>query len=258
MKTGLNDLDTRRAVAGEYLPPSDLLKIFSVKGSPQGSAPTDEQKFYDWCTDLSEDSGVVGNLSDERLYLDTALSGRLQVGGESYYFEMSRTSVNFASEKPIDPPIGFSGVGVETEGSEIEATQVGKAFVSIRQQAILNRVWASSTSLTSIPAVGISEFRLGEGRSQALMTIETGLGECTVSIRRGPQETFRYSVFLAAVSAELSPRIADALLADVAEDLGASPVPESIPDPMFAAAERARTDQEWLNVGVGGGRARRA
>jgi hypothetical protein len=213
----------------------------------------DEQKFYDWCIDLLEDSGVVGELKNERLYLGTALSGQLAVGGESYYFELSRTSVHFASGNRSHPPIRFSGASVETEGSDIEASQVGKAFDSIRRQAILNRVWASFTSLGSNPVVGISDFRLGEGRSLASMEIETTLGECTVSIRRGLQaDAFRYSVFHAAGSAELSPRIADALLADVAEDLGASPVPESILDPMIGVAERARSDNEWLSVGSGG------
>lgn len=271
MKIGPNELGTQRAVVGAYLPPSYLSTFSAPADSPMSRATTalvvedyqhfirpDEQKFYDWSIDLLEDSGVVGVLNNERLYLDTALGGQLQVGGESYFFELSRTSVTFASEKPSNPPIRFSEVSVETKGSEIEATQVGTAFVLIRRQSILNRVWASSTSLASQPAIGICDFRIDEGRSLASMEIETSLGECTVSIRRGLQSNaFRYSVYHAASSEELSPRIADALLADLAEDLGASPVPESILDVMIGVADRVRTDPEWLSVG-GGGRVRRA
>ncbi|MDQ0870162.1 hypothetical protein QFZ70_002635 [Arthrobacter sp. V1I9] len=219
----------------------------------------DEQKFYEWCIDLMEDSGVVGELKNERLYLDSALSGEVAVGGECYHFELSRTSVHFASEDRIHPPIRFSGAGVETEGRDLEASEVGKAFDLIRRQAILNRVWASCTSLGSTAAVGISDFRLGEGRSVASMEIETSLGECTVSIRRGLQaDAFRYSVCQAASSTELSPRVADAILADVAEDLGASPFPESILDAMIGVANRARGDLEWLSLVGAGGRIRPA
>ena len=257
MKMGPKKPGNHRAVAGEYLPPSCFPTSSGPTGWPQSSAPAAlvvedyqhfirqaEQKFYDWCIDLLDDSGVVGVLNNERLYLDSALSGQLHVGDEFYYFELSRTSVNFASEKPRNPPIRFSEVSVETEGTEIEATQVGKAFVSIRRQSILNRVWASVTSLASRPAVAISDFRLGGHRALALMEIETSLGECTVSLRSGPQaETFRYSVFQTRTSAELSPRIADAVLADVAEDLGVPPLPESILDAMIGVAERVRTDQ---------------
>jgi hypothetical protein len=269
MKRGPDEPETRWAVAGEYLPPSYVVTFSAPKGSPRSLAPRTlvvedyqqfirpvEQKFYDWCIGLLEDSGVVGSLKNERLYLDTALSGQLEAGDELYYFELSRTSVNFevASEKRTHRPIRFSGVGIETEGSEIEASQVGKAFDSVRQLSILNRVWASFSSLASNPAVGMSDVRLGQGRSLIAMEIETSLGECTVSIRRGPQEeTYRYSVFHAAGSAELSPRIADAILADVAEDLGAPPTPESILDAMIGVSVRARADQEWLSVGIGRG-----
>lgn len=270
---GRDESEARWAVAGEYLPPSYLMTFSAPEGSPRSLAPGTlvvedyqqfirpaEQKFYDWCIGLLEDSGVVGALTNERVYLDTALSGQLGVRDESYYFEISRTSINFdvASENQRNPPIRFSAVSVETEGIDIEASQVGKAFHSIRQQSILNRVWASFTSLASNPVVGMSDIRVGQGRSVISMEIESSLGECTVSIRRGLQEeTFRYSVFHTTGSAELSPRIADALLADVAEDLGAPPTPESILDAMIGVAARARADQEWLSVDVGG-RVRRA
>ena len=266
MTAGPNESEARRAVAGEYLGPRNLKTFPAAEGSPRSLAPTtaltvedyqqfirpDEQKFYDWCIGLLEDSGVVGELKNERLYLDSALSGQLAVGGESYQFELSRSSVHFADEHRSHPLIRFSGASIETEGRDIEANQVGKAFDSIRQQAILNRIWASCTSLSSSPAVGISNFRLGEGRSLASMELETSLGECTVSVRRSVHaDAFRYSVFHVAGSAELSSRVADAILADVAEDLGASPVPESILDAMIEVADRTRSDQEWLSVAAG-------
>jgi len=265
-----NQSGERRAVGGEYLGPRNLTTIPAAEVPPPSFVPTaltvedyqrfirpDEQKFYDWCIGLLEDSGVVGELKKERLYLDSAMSGQLAVGGDYYHFELSRCSVHFANEHLSHRPIRFSEASIETEGSDIEASQLRKAFDSIRRQAILNRIWASCTSLGSSPAVEISNFRLGEGFSLASMELETSLGECTVSVRRGVHaDAFRYSVFHAAGSTELSPRVADAILADVAEDLGASPVPESILDAMIEVADRTRSDQEWLGVAGPRGRAR--
>ena len=83
--------------------------------------------------------------------------------------------------------------------------------------------------------------------SEFAMDVETDLGEFTVTIRRTPNaEVFRYSLTDAASPILHSPRVADALLCDTAEEAGGFPEPASILCAMIGAAEMAQRDPEWL------------
>lgn len=264
MRNESGQRDWGRAAAGDYFPPLSLLNYSATHEAPQ-SPPTlafevadyqhfikpDEQKFYDWCVGMLEDSDVVGRLQNERVYLDEAFQGELQVGATCYRLDLSRTSVSFDGEESSPTPLLFSDSGFETDGDLIEASRVGKVFASIREQSILNRIWASCTSLVSSPAAGIKDFRLGLGRSVATAEIETSLGECTLHIRRGPRtESLLYSLFDTTRAVHHTPRVADALLEDIAEDLGGEPEVHVLLDAMVRTAQRASMDLEWLSVGA--------
>lgn len=252
---------TRRAVHGKYF---RLTGVLTDAGPVRFQSPLqqtlefedyqtfisyDEQKFYDWCLGILEDSGVRGLLKNDRLYLDSEFHADLHLADMVFELELSRTSVYFAHKDTGALRLLFPEAGTEVDGDVVESGHIRESFDAIRRQSVLNRLWAASTDLTSLPAATINNLRLDHGSSLVATEIETSLGMCTVSIRRGPggAGSFRYTV-LDASSAPLSPRVADAVMSDFSEDLGGCPEPETLLDVMIGTYELAQTDHEWLSI----------
>jgi hypothetical protein len=255
---------TARAGQGKYLPPQDLLlsesrwapqrpvlQKFEVEDCQTFISPQ-EQAFYDWCLGILEDSGVVGVLKNERLYLGSECRADLHIADTTYELELSRTSVYFGHKDTRALRLLFPDAGTATDGDVVETRHIRSSFEVIRRQSVLNRLWAACTDLVSIPAAGIGNLRLDKGRSLVAVEVETSLGECTVDFHRGSDpNAFRYSVTDAGRSLRYSPRIADALISDLAEDLGGCPEPETLLDVMIGTYNLAQTDYEWLSIGAG-------
>lgn len=250
-----------QAAYGKYLPAHRLLRREPLCSPEQSSPPAleledcqtfishDEQHFYDWCLGILEDSGVTGILKNERLYLASECHAELDVGDTTYEVELSQTFINFAHKDMGELRLLFPDTGATTDGETLETSHVRQAFDAIRRQSVLNRFWAASTDLVSAPAVGIGNLRLDDRRALVAMDVESGMGECTVRISRGTDvKSFRYSVTEAVRSMQFSPRIADALLSDVADELGGCPQPETLLNAMMGTYTRAQNDHEWLTI----------
>lgn len=208
----------------------------------------EEQKFFDWSIGILEDAGIVGVLRNDYVYQASTLHGEIHTGaGRPYSVTLSRTSVDFDDGETAEGPIQFTDAMLETEGEDLEANQVGRAFDSARRQSALLRAWKDCTSMRSTYSVIFKDLRVLFNDSEFAMDVETDLGEFTVTIRRTPNaEVFRYSLADAATPILHSPRVADALLCDTAEEAGGVPEPAEILCAMIGAVEMARRDPEWL------------
>jgi hypothetical protein len=208
----------------------------------------EEQKFFDWSIGILEDAGIVGVLKNDYVYQATTLQGEIDTGaGRPYSVTLSRTSVDFDDGGTGRRPIQFTGAMVETEGEELEANQVGGAFDSARRQSALTRAWKDCTSMTGTHSIIFKDLRILFSDSEFAMEMETDLGELSVNIRRtSTAGLFKYSLTNAEVPIVYSPRVADALLCDAAEEAGGHPEPATILCAMIGAAELARRDPEWL------------
>jgi hypothetical protein len=250
------------AVAGLCVPPSSLWsssglgvssregsasQVFAL-GSDESYGSLREQRFFDWCIGILEDAGVVGVMNNEYLYRADTLHGEiLDHGGWVYSLAISKTSVIFqhgsAHGDPEPAPILYSGSEVETRDEELEASQVRRAYCALRRQLALLRAWTATTHLRSTPSISFRDLRLFLNDTQIEMEVETGLGECTVSIERTSKSgVFRYTLASYENSTVYTARVADALLSDAAEEAGGHPEPASILCAMIGAAIRAQRD----------------
>jgi hypothetical protein len=208
----------------------------------------EEQKFFDWSVGILEDAGIVGTLKNDYVYQATTLHGEIDTGaGRPYSVTLSRTSVEFDDGETAEGPIQFTGAVLETEGEDLEANQVGRAFDSARRQSALLRAWKDCTSMRSAGSVIFKDLCILFNDSEFAMGVESDLGEFNVTIRRTANaEVFRYSLTDAGTPIVHSPRVADALLCDTAEEAGGVPEPAAILCAMIGAAEMAQRDPEWL------------
>lgn len=214
----------------------------------EGLRTREERRFFDWAVGILEDAGVRGTLKNDYVYQATSLHGEIHTGpGKPYTVTLSRTSVEFDDGGVEEAPINFAGATVETDGDDLEADQVGNAFDAARRQSAFIRAWKDCTFMRSSPAILFKELRILFGETEFAMDVETDLGEFTITIRRtSDPNTFRYSLTDAENPIVYSPRVADALLSDAAEDAGGAPEPATILAAMVGAAELARRDPEWL------------
>lgn len=214
----------------------------------EGLRSREEQKFFDWSIGILEDAGIVGILRNDYVYKASTLHGDIHTGaGRSYSVTLSRTSVEFDDGETATGPIQFAGAVLETEGEDLEANQVGRAFDAARRQSALLRAWKDCTSMRSAGSVIFKDLRILFNDSEFAMDVESDLGEFTVTIRRTANaDVFRYSLTDASTPIVHSPRVADALLSDTAEEAGGVPEPASILCAMIGAAEIAQRDPEWL------------
>lgn len=253
---------TGSAAAGVCMPPRQNWPLTEIE-TPQFAAVAlqafaleanesmrsrEEQKFFDWSVGILEDSGIVGILRNDYVYQATTLQGEVHTGaGRPYSVTLSRTSVVFDDEETASGPIQFTGSVLDTEGEDLEANQVGRTFDAARRQSTLLRAWKDCTSMRSAGSVIFKDLRVLFDNSEFAMEVESDLGEFTVSIRRTANaEVFRYSLTDASTPIVHSPRVADALLSDAAEEAGGVPEPASVLCAMIAAAEMAQRDPEWL------------
>jgi hypothetical protein len=207
----------------------------------------EEQRFFDWSIGLLEDAGVVGILKNDYVYQSTTLHGEIHGGGKPYSLTLSRTSVEFDAGQTYDLPIQFTGAAVETEGEDLEAHEVRSAFDSVCRQSALTRGWKDCTSMSSNHSIIFKDLRILYSESEIALDVEADLCQFTVSVHRtSATGVFRYSLTDADAPIVHSPRVADALLSDVAEDAGGDPQPSTILAAMIGAAGLARIDPEWL------------
>ena len=204
-----------------------------------------EQRFYDWSVGVLEDAGVVGILKNDFVYHSSALHGDIDTrAGRPYSFALTKTSVEFYPGESDAAPIAFTGSSIDTDGDEIEASQVRSAFQAARRQSALIRAWKHSTSMAGMPSVQFKNLHVLP--NQVAMEVETELLDFTVAVHR----TATPGIFRYLLTAELplvsSARVADAILSDVAEEAGGVPAPFSLIHSMIIAAEAVRGDPEWV------------
>lgn len=227
---------------------SSALKALTLEDD-ESLRTREEQKFFDWSIGILEDAGVVGVLKNDYVYQSTMLHGEIHVGaGTPYFVTLSRTSVEFDDRQTGgNGPVQFTGARVETEGEDLEAQQVGRAFDCVCWQSALTRAWNDSTSMGSNHAVIFKDLRLLSSEGEIAMDVETDLCQFTVSMHRTSKSgVFLYSLTDADTPIVQSPRVADALLSDVAEDAGGDPQPAAILGAMTTAIGLARIDAEWM------------
>lgn len=249
-----------KAIAGTYIPAPNQSTIARTSNSPGFRATRgmtldvvetflnrEEQRLYDWVIGIMEDAGVVGVLKNVNLYSGSTLQGEIDTGvNPGYWFALSRTSAEFGLLEGVTTPLAFETVTVETSGDDIEAGQVRRAFNLVRCQSAYLRSWRESTSLATLGSTAFRQFRLLNG-SEMEMILENDFGEYTVRVRATVKQTaFEYSVIDNRLGLQCTPRVADALLSDAADDTGADPDPASIVCAMTRVADLARSDIEWL------------
>lgn len=250
------------AISGVYVPPAYLWTLPAAEplsetvGTVQGFSveayeslrSREEQKFFDWSIGILGDAGVTGVLKNDYVYQASTLQGELHTGaGRQYSLALSKTSVDFDGGETAAGPIQFTGSMLETDGEELEANQVGRAFVTARRQSALLRTWKNCTPMRSTASVILKDLRTLSKNTEFAMDVETDLAEFAVTIRRTPNAgVFRYSLTDAATPVMASPRVADAVLCDAAEEAGGIPEPASILFAMISAIEFAQRDAEWL------------
>jgi hypothetical protein len=210
----------------------------------------EERRFFDWGVGILEDAGICGVLKNDYVYQAATLHGEIHTGaGRPYAVTLSRTSVEFEEGGSEKPPVHFAGGSFETDGDDLEASQVGCAFDTVRRQSALIRAWKNCTSMRSTHSILFKELRILFGEPGFAMDVETDLGEFTVTIRRTSNpDVFRYSLTGAETPIVHSPRVADALLSDAAEEAGGDPEPAAILGAMIRATWLASQDPEWLAV----------
>jgi len=210
----------------------------------------EERRFFDWGVGILDDAGICGVLKNDYIYQATTLHGEIHTGaGRPYTVTLSRTSVEFEECGNEEPPLHFDGGSFETGGDDLEASQVRSAFDAARRQSALIRAWKDCTAMRSTHSILFKELRILFGEPEFAMDVETDLGEFTVTIRRTPNpDVFRYSLTDAETPIVNSPRVADALLSDAAEEAGGDPEPAAILGAMIRATWLARQDPEWLGV----------
>lgn len=248
------------AIAGVYMPPSSQPTGIEISGSHKTDAPQSmtlefdetllnnkEQRFYDWAIGTLEDAGVAGVLKNVNLYAGTTLQGEIDAGlNPAYWFALTRTTAEFGLIEGDTTPLAFQAVVVDTRGDDIEAGQVRRAFNQIRGQSAYLRAWKESTSLATSGSTVFREFCLLNG-SETELTLENEFGEYTVRLRLTVKHNaFAYSVTDNRLGLECTPRVADALLSDAADETGADPVPASIVCAMIRVGDVARSDPEWV------------
>lgn len=248
------------AIAGTYISPSPQSTVIEISGSHEAEVPRsmtlefletflnkDEQRFYDWAIGTLEDAGVVGVLKNVNLYAGTTLQGEVDTGANiAYWFALTRTTAEFGLLERDTTPLGFQPVVVDTRGDDVEAGQLRRAFNQIRSQSAYLRAWKESTSLGTLGSTVFREFRLLNG-SETELTLENELGEYTVRVRPTvKRNAFAYSVTDNRLGLPCTPRVADALLSDAADETGADPDPASIVYAMIRVGDMARSDPEWL------------
>lgn len=250
------------AVAGVFVAPPALYALSEAEPVGLSSAgpeafileqdeslrTREEQRFFDWSIGLLEDAGVVGILKNDYVYQSTTLHGEIHAGGgKPYSLTLSRTSVEFDAGDKDDHPIQFTGAAVETEGEDLEAHEVRSAFDSICRQSALTRGWKDCTSMSSNHSIIFKDLRVLYSESEIALDMEAALCQFTVSVYRTSETgVFRYSLTDADAPIVHSPRVADALLSDVAEDAGGDPQASTILGGVIGAAGLARIDPEWL------------
>lgn len=248
------------AIAGVYMPPSPHSTGVDIPGSIESDAPQSmtlepaetflnnkEQRFYDWAIGTLEDAGVAGVLKNVNLYAGTTLQGEIDAGlNPAYWFALTRTTAEFGLIEGDTTPLAFQAVVVDTRGDDIEAGQVRRAFNQVRGQSAYLRAWKESTSLATSGSTAFREFCLLNG-SETELTFENEFGDYTVRVRPTvKQNAFAYSVTDNRLGLECTPRVADALLSDAADETGADPVPASIVFAMIRIGDVARSDPEWV------------
>lgn len=207
----------------------------------------DEQAFYDWGIGILEDAGVVGVLKNKTVYLGNSLQGEIETSvGPAYVFALTKRSVEFSLGRCEAFPIGYEDVVLETGLNRIEASQVSYAFDSIRRNSAYLRAWTQSTAIATRGSTAFSNFRIASGAEIAL-EFETDSGNFTIRVRPTMKcGVYKYSVTDIRLQLQCSTRIADAVLSDAAEEVGAVPSPLSIVSGMVLSAEKVRSYPEWI------------
>lgn len=250
------------AIAGTYIPTSRQSTVIETSDSHKAKAARsmtlefvetflnkEEQRFYNWAIGTMEDAGVVGVLKNVDLYAGTTLQGEVDTGANpAYWFALTRTTAEFGLLEGDTTPLVFQAVVVDTHGDDIEAGQVRRAFNQVRGQSAYLRAWKESTSLATSGSTAFREFRLPNG-SEIELTLENEFGEYTVRVRPSVKRTaFAYSVTDNRLGLPCTPRVADAILSDAAEEAGSVPDPSAIIGAMLRTADMARYDQGWLSA----------
>lgn len=213
----------------------------------------EELEFFDWSIGILGDAGIAGVLKNDYVYQASTLQGEIHTGaGRAYSLALSKTSVDFGEDENTGEPLRFTGSMLETDGEELEANQIGRAFNAARRQSALLRAWRDCTSMKSTHSIILKDLRTLFSNSEFAMDMETDLAEFTVTIRRTTAAgVFRYTLTDAATSIMTSPRVADAVLCDAAEEAGGDPEPASILFAIISAIELAQRDAEWLAASFG-------
>ena len=211
----------------------------------------EEHEFYDWCVGLLEDAGIVGTLKNDYVYKASAVHGEIHLeSGASYRMKLSKSSVEFEPSQPDSPSIAFADAAVETDGNELEANQVARAFRAVRRETALSRAWQASTSIASNPMFTFQNLRVLSREGEVAMDIEVDEAKFTVVVRR----TNSPGIFSYGVSSNIailnSFRVLDAVLSDIAAEGGYTPNPSALISAMITTAEGVQKDPEWAAAGV--------
>jgi hypothetical protein len=206
-----------------------------------------EQRFYDWSIGILEDGGVVGSLEVGDVYLSSSFQAQIYTGAMPLYTaSLTRTCVEFAHLLTDPLPIQFEAVFVDNDEEVIEATQVGRAFRTIRRQSAYLRAWKESTQLASTSSTLLSDLRIVDSRIELDMEVLEA-GQFTVAVcptaRSGMYEYYvrdNDSQYLC------SPSIADVILNSAAKGLKARCDPSTIVCAMIRAGETLPFDCEWV------------
>ena len=179
--------------------------------------------------------------------MGNSLQGEIDTGaGPAYVVALTKRSVEFSFGRSETFPIGFESVVLEAGLNHIEASQVGRAFDCIRRNSAYLRAWRRSTTIATRGSTAFRDFRIVNG-AEIAMELETDSGDFAISVRPAMKfGVFEYSVTDTVLQLQCSSRVADAVLSDAAEEVGAVPDPSSIVSAMILAAETARSDREWI------------
>lgn len=211
----------------------------------------EEHEFYDWCVGLLEDAGVVGTLKNDYIYKASVFHGEIHLeSGASYLMKLSNSSVEFEPAQPDSPSIHFADAVVETDGDELEASQVAWAFRAVRRETALLRAWKASTSIACSPTFTFQDLRVLYREGEIAMDVEVDDAKFTVVVRR----TKAPGIFCYDVSSSMailnSIRVLDAVLSDIAVEGGYTPTPSALISAMITTADSVHQDPEWAAAGV--------